>query len=91
MLIYSSQPPEQVDAAQAAFGRETIGEAVEQAVAAIGVALRARGVRRLVIAGGETASAIVQGLALRRSESDRRLRWAFRGPRRSIHSLSLSL
>lgn len=62
ILIYSSEPPERVSETQAAVGREAAGEAVEQAFAAIACALRESGVRRLVVAGGETAGAVVQAL-----------------------------
>lgn len=64
VLIYSSEPPQQVQATQAMLGREAAGAAVEQAFATIASGLREAGVRRLVIAGGETAGAVVQTLGV---------------------------
>lgn len=51
---------------QAALGRERAGEIVERAFAAIAEALIARGVRRLIVAGGETSGAVVSRLGLTR-------------------------
>ncbi|MDW8443906.1 MAG: nucleotide-binding domain containing protein [Acetobacteraceae bacterium] len=51
---------------QAALGPARAGEIVEQAFAAIAEALVARGVRRLVVAGGETSGAVVSRLGLTR-------------------------
>lgn len=66
LLIYASSPPERVAAVQAALGRERAGEIVEQAFAAIAEVLVARGVRRLIVAGGETSGAVVSRLGLTR-------------------------
>lgn len=46
------------------LGRERAGALVEEALAAIARGLAADGVRRFVIAGGETAGAVVQGLGV---------------------------
>ncbi len=64
VLIYASAPPEKVEAAQRALGRERAGAVVEQAMAAIARALVANGVRRLVVAGGETSAAVCQALGI---------------------------
>jgi uncharacterized protein YgbK (DUF1537 family) len=64
VLIYASAPPEQVAAAQAALGRERAGALVEDALARIARGLVDAGVRRLVVAGGETAGAVVQALGV---------------------------
>ena len=61
-LIYSSAWPEKVAAVQARFGREKAGEMIEHAIAAIASDLAALGVRRFVIAGGETSGAVVSAL-----------------------------
>ena len=61
-LIYASAPPDKVAAIQAQFGRETAGEMIEHAVAQLALGLAAQGVRRFVIAGGETAGAVVSAL-----------------------------
>lgn len=64
VLIASSGTPEEVAALQARFGRERAGHAIEQASAALAEGLVAAGVRRLVVAGGETSGAVVDRLAL---------------------------
>jgi 3-dehydrotetronate 4-kinase len=65
LLIRSSAPPEEVRKVQAALGRERAGAAIEAAMARIARALVERGVRRLVVAGGETAGAVVAALGVR--------------------------
>jgi 3-dehydrotetronate 4-kinase len=65
LLIASSAPPEQVAATQERLGRERAGALVEDAMARIAQGLVARGVRRLVVAGGETAGAVVDGLGVK--------------------------
>jgi len=64
VLIASSATPDQVAAAQARHGRDATGRAIEQAFAAIALALVQSGVRRLVVAGGETSGAVVDRLGL---------------------------
>ncbi len=63
-LVYATAEPEAVRAAQAKVGRERAGALVEEALAAIAAGLTAAGVRRLVVAGGETSGAIVQRLGV---------------------------
>jgi 3-dehydrotetronate 4-kinase len=65
IVIAASAPPDQVTALQQALGREAAGALVEQTLANIAAELVARGVRRLVIAGGETAGAVVSRLGVR--------------------------
>ena len=64
VLIYASAPPAEVAAAQAALGRERAGALIEAALAAVARGLVEAGVRRLVVAGGETAGAVVQALGV---------------------------
>jgi uncharacterized protein YgbK (DUF1537 family) len=64
VLIYASAPPAVVARIQAALGRERAGELIERALAAIAAGLVGAGVRRLVIAGGETSGAVVQQLGV---------------------------
>ena len=64
VLIASSAKPDQVFAVQAKHGREMAGRAIEQAMADIAEGLVARGVKRLVVAGGETSGAVVDRLRL---------------------------
>ena len=63
-LIYATAAPEAVRAAQAELGRERAGALVEACMATIAADLVERGVRRLVVAGGETSGAVVQALGI---------------------------
>jgi len=65
VVIAGSGTPEQVQALQAKLGREAAGALVEQALSNIAEALVARGVGRLVVAGGETSGAVVSRLGVR--------------------------
>ena len=65
-LVYATAEPEAVRAAQEALGRARAGEIVEDALAAIAVSQRNRGVRRIVVAGGETSGAVTQALGVAR-------------------------
>ena len=64
VLIASSSPPDQVAALQARHGRDAAGHAIEQAMADIAEGLVRSGVRRLVVAGGETSGAVVDRLGI---------------------------
>lgn len=65
VLIYASAPPEVVKSIQDRLGRAEAGELVEGAMARIARALvREDGVRRLVVAGGETSGAVVSALGV---------------------------
>ncbi|MEQ1943191.1 3-oxo-tetronate kinase [Mesorhizobium sp. VNQ89] len=63
-LIFSSAEPEVVAAAQQRHGKEHVATAVEGFFGALARELSARGVRRLVTAGGETSGAIVSALGI---------------------------
>ena len=65
VLIASSSSPDEVVALQARFGRDRLGHAIEQAMADIAEALVNSGVRKLIVAGGETSGAVVDRLALK--------------------------
>jgi uncharacterized protein YgbK (DUF1537 family) len=65
VLVYATAAPEAVRAAQDRLGRERAGVLVEGALAAIAEGLVERGVGRLVVAGGETAGAVVNALRVR--------------------------
>jgi len=65
VLIYATATPEQVKAVQQELGVAQAGHLVEQALAEIAKGLRQRGVRRFVVAGGETSGAVVQALEVR--------------------------
>lgn len=64
VLIASSSTPEQVAALQARHGRDAAGHAIEQAMADIAGGLVQAGVRRLIVAGGETSGAVVDRLRI---------------------------
>ena len=64
VLIASSSTPDQVQALQSRHGRDAAGHAIEQAMADIAEALVRSGVRRLVVAGGETSGAVVDRLCI---------------------------
>ena len=64
VLIASSATPDQVAALQARHGRDAAGHAIEQAMADIAQGLVLSGVRRLVVAGGETSGAVVDRLRI---------------------------
>jgi uncharacterized protein YgbK (DUF1537 family) len=65
VVIAASAPPERVAALQAKLGREAAGALIERALATIAAGLVARGVRRMVVAGGETSGAVVSQLGVR--------------------------
>ncbi len=66
LLIAASAPPDRVAALQARLGRDAAGTLIETALADIAAGLVAAGVRRLVVAGGETSGAVVQRLGVQR-------------------------
>lgn len=66
VVIAASSTPERVAALQARLGRDAAGALVEDAMAGIAEALVAAGVRRLVVAGGETSGAVVGRLGIKR-------------------------
>jgi 3-dehydrotetronate 4-kinase len=64
ILIASSSTPDQVSALQGRHGRDAAGHAIEQAMADLAQGLVEAGVRRLVVAGGETSGAVVDRLGI---------------------------
>jgi 3-dehydrotetronate 4-kinase len=62
VLVYATAEPADVKAVQAELGVERAGHLVEACLAAVAQGLVAAGVRRLVVAGGETSGAVVQAL-----------------------------
>lgn len=65
VVIAASAPPDKVAALQARMGRDAAGTMIEHALSCIAQALVERGVRKLVVAGGETAGAVVRRLGVR--------------------------
>ena len=88
VVIAASATPEKVAALQAKLGREAAGALVEDAVATIAEGLVARGVGRLVVAGGETSGAVVTRLGVTSlrigPEIDPGVPWTYAEPR-GIH------
>ncbi|MGQ0683006.1 3-oxo-tetronate kinase [Bradyrhizobium sp.] len=64
VLVASSATPAEVAALQSRHGRQAAGHAIEQAMADIAEGLVKSGVRRLVVAGGETSGAVVDRLRI---------------------------
>ena len=64
ILVFATAGPDQVAAVQQRLGRERAGALVEETLAAIAKGLVDAGVRRLVVAGGETAGAVVHALGV---------------------------
>ena len=64
ILVYSTTPADELQAVQAELGALRVGALVEDCLAQIACGLVAQGVRRLVVAGGETAGAVVQALGV---------------------------
>lgn len=64
-LVYATDTPEAVKASQAQLGVAAAGELVEQAMATLAQQAYIRGVRRFVVAGGETSGAVTQALGVR--------------------------
>jgi 3-dehydrotetronate 4-kinase len=57
--------PEAVAAAQKQFGRHSAAKRAEDILGKVAVAMHAHGVRRFVIAGGETSGAVLEALKVR--------------------------
>ena len=64
VLVYSTAEPSAVRAIQGKLGSEKAGAMVEETIAAIARGLVQRGVRQLIVAGGETSGACVQALGI---------------------------
>ena len=81
VVIAASAPPDRVAALQARLGREAAGALVEDAMAGIAAGLVALGVRRMVVAGGETSGAVVGRLGVKRlrigAEIDPGVPWTY--------------
>jgi len=65
VLIYATSSPDEIKAVQKELGVEKAGHLVEDALATIARRLHHVGVRKFVVAGGETSGAVVQALNVR--------------------------
>jgi uncharacterized protein YgbK (DUF1537 family) len=64
VVISAAGTPQEVADIQKTFGTAAAGQAIERALASIAEKLAAMGVRRLVVAGGETSGAVVDRLGI---------------------------
>ena len=64
ILIYSTADPQRVAAVQEKLGKENASAIVERTMAEIAKRLVAVGVKRIVVAGGETSGAVVSALGV---------------------------
>jgi uncharacterized protein YgbK (DUF1537 family) len=87
IIIAASAPPDKVASLQTRLGRDRSGALVEDAIACIAEGLVARGVRKMIVAGGETAGGVVRRLGVGSlrigAEIDPGVPWTFasgRGP-----------
>jgi len=63
-VAYSSADPATVETVQETFGRDVASNALETFFAEVAGQLVAAGVNRLIVAGGETSGAVVEGLGV---------------------------
>ena len=66
VLLYATAEPSSVRAVQDLLGGARAGELVENTLSRIAAGLVQRGVRQLLVAGGETSGAVVQALGVQR-------------------------
>jgi 3-dehydrotetronate 4-kinase len=64
VVIFGSADPAEVEANQKRYGREKAGAMMEQALANIARQLADDGVKRFLVAGGETSGAVVSSLGI---------------------------
>ncbi|ELM5083367.1 four-carbon acid sugar kinase family protein [Salmonella enterica] len=63
-MIYATRPAEDVRRIQMRYGSEAVGTAVESLIAALASRLTLHGVNKMIVAGGETSSLLVQKLGV---------------------------
>lgn len=61
-LVYSSVSPDAVRAAQEQFGKDAAAHAIEKLFSDLAAELAQRGIKRMVVAGGETSGSVVSSL-----------------------------
>jgi uncharacterized protein YgbK (DUF1537 family) len=66
VLVYATASPDDVRKAQESLGVERAGAMVEVTLATVAKGLVQGGVGRMIVAGGETAGAVMQALGIRR-------------------------
>jgi uncharacterized protein YgbK (DUF1537 family) len=64
ILIYASSDSEGVNRTQQALGKDLAGELIEEILSTIALKLKELGVRKLIVAGGETSGAVMSKLGV---------------------------
>lgn len=67
-LVYTSADPEIVQIIQRQFGSEEVANKIETFFGTVADKLTARGVKRIIVAGGETSGAVVTALGIQSME-----------------------
>ena len=92
-LIFATASPDEVKAAQSKLGVAEAGALVEHAMASIAQAAHKMGVRRFVVAGGETSGAVTQALGVSQVMIGREIcpgvPWVFSGSDECLIGLAL--
>lgn len=92
-LVYATASPDVVKAAQSALGVAEAGAIVEHAMATIAQAAFGMGIRRFVVAGGETSGAVTQALQVSEVMIGREIcpgvPWVFSGSGPNLVGLAL--
>ena len=92
-ILYATAAPDAVRAAQERLGSDRAGALVEAALAACAAAARDLGIRRFVVAGGETSGAVTKSLGVTRldigSEIAPGVPWCF--ARSGNHDVAITL
>lgn len=66
VLVFSTTSPQAVQEAQERLGQQRASELIERTLSELAVGLVTAGVRKLLVAGGESSGAVAQALGLRR-------------------------
>ncbi len=90
-LLYTSADPKIVADAQAHYGQTAIANAIEQLFSDLAVRLVDAGITRLIVAGGETSGAVVEGLGAHRLRIGPRLAAGVPALKVEHRNLSLAL
>lgn len=81
VLIYASASPDELAAVQSELGVSTAADLVEQILGTLAARLVAHGLRRLIVAGGETSGAVTTALGIRTvlvaDEADPGVPWTY--------------
>lgn len=93
VLVYASDDPANVAAVQSELGREQAGQLVEDSLGTLAQRFFGLGIRRFVIAGGETSGAVVKALEIEQLQVGREINpgvpWCF--ARKNNESVALAL